>query len=193
MIGDSEVRLERAEAQRINNCRPMDFMTDELFDGRRLRVLTIVDNFTRESPAIEVGQRMTGRDVATVLTRVGSERALLKTIRVDNGPEFISNAPDQWAYWNKVKLDFSRPGKPTDDAFTESFNGRLRRERLNENRFLSLEDARSKIETWRRHYNDQRPHCSLVDLAPGEFAAISREGMTDGRPKSLATIGTEKG
>ena len=116
----------------------MDFMSDELFDGRRIRLLTIVDLFTRESLAIEVGQRYRGRDVADALTRLAATRSLPKTIRVDNGPEFTSKALDQWAYANGIILDFSRPGKPTDNAFIESFNGSVRAECLNENWFLSL-------------------------------------------------------
>ena len=140
----------------------MDFMADELFDGRRLRVLTIVDHFSRESLAIEVGQRFRGQDVARVLTSLGSERGRLpKTIRVDNGTEFTSRALDQWAYVNGVQLDFSRPGKPTDNAFIESFNGRLRAECLNENWFLSLEDAQEKISAWRTDYHEHRPHSAL--------------------------------
>ena len=130
------IRQVRPPVERINECWSMDFMADELFDGRRLRLLTIVDNFTRESLAIEANQRITGRDVARTLARLGTQRALPKSIRVDNGPEFISKAMDQWAYWNKVELDFSRPGKPTDNAFIESFNARLRQECLNENWFF---------------------------------------------------------
>ena len=109
-----------------------------------------------------------------VLTALSMCRNLPKTIRVDNGPEFTSKALDQWAYWNQVKLDFSRPGKPTDNALIESFNGRLRAECLNENWFLSLEDAQEKLESWRDHYNELRPHSSLGNLAPGEFARQSQ-------------------
>ena len=187
------ISTERPQAQRINDCWSMDFVSDELFDGRRLRALTIVDNFTRESLAIEVGQRMTGRDVAQTLTRVATQRALPGTIRVDNGPEFISKALDQWACWHKVTLDFSRPGKPTDNAFIESFNGRLRQECLNENWFLSLEDAKTKIENWRKHYNEERPHGSLGNLAPSEFAKESQKAMAEDYPDFLVTNGTEKG
>ena len=187
------VRQPRPLAERINDCWSMDFMADELFDGRRLRVLTIVDNFTRESLAIEAAGRMTGRDVARILTRLGTGRALPKTIRVDNGPEFISKAMDQWAYWNKVELDFSRPGKPTDNAFIESFNARLRQECLNENWFLSLEDARGKLESWRRHYNEERPHGALGNLAPSEFARSGQATMTEAETEFLAMNGTEKG
>ena len=170
-------RVDREAAQVINDCWSMDFMSDELFDGRRIRVLTIVDNFTRESLAIEVGQRFKGQDVARVLTRIASERSLPKTIRVDNGPEFTSKVLDQWAYWHKVELDFSRPGKPTDNALIESFNGRLRAECLNENWFLSLDDATEKLEAWRIDYNEHRPHSALGNLAPSEFASTGQASL----------------
>ena len=148
----------------------MDFMSDELFDGRRIRLLTLVDNFTRESLAIEVNDHIGGHRVVEVLMQVGRERHLPRTIRVDNGPEFISKALDQWAYLNGVQLDFSRPGKPTDNGLIESFNGRLRQECLNESWFLSLEDAREKVENWRQQYNIERPHSSLGNMAPLGYA-----------------------
>jgi|GEM_PF-1786953 len=115
-----------------------------------------------------------GQRVMEVLRQVAEERGLPGTIRVDNGPEFTSRILDQWAYLNGVELDFSRPGKPTDNAFVESFNGRFRQECLNENWFLSLEDAREKIATWRTHYNGDRPHGALGNLAPLEFAAAGK-------------------
>ena len=155
----------------------MDFMSDELFDGRKIRLLTIVDHFTRESIAIDVGQRFRGKDVAETLERIGVDRSLPKTIRVDNGPEFTSKALDKWAYDNKVILDFSRPGKPTDNAFIESFNGSVRAECLNENWFLSLADAKEKVESWRVDYNEQRPHSALGNLAPKEFASSGQGAL----------------
>jgi len=158
----------------------MDFMADELFDGRRFRLLTIVDDFTRESLAIEVGQRLTGDRVAEVLDRIGRSRSLPERIRVDNGTEFTSKRLDQWAYSNGVQLEFSRRGKPTDNGLIESFNGRLRAECLNENWFLSLDDARSKVESWRRHYNGERPHSALGYLAPEEFAASTGQACLAG-------------
>jgi len=145
-------------------------MSDQLFDGRRLRLLTIVDNHTRESLAIHVGQRIRGEEVVEVLERISGEHGFPKTIRVDNGPECISKDLDLWAYWNKVKLDFSRPGKPTDNAFIEAFNARFRMECLNEHWFLSLDDAQQKVEAWRRDYNEDRPHSSLDNIPPAEFA-----------------------
>lgn len=146
-------------------------MSDELYDGRRIRVLTLVDNHTRESLCLHVGQRIRGMDVVKELERITAMRGPPKVIRVDNGPEFISKAVDTWAYWNKVKLDFIRPGRPTDNALIEFFNGRFRQECLNEHWFPSLEDSQEKIEAWRREYNEVRPHSSLGNMAPAEFAA----------------------
>ena len=150
----------------------MDFMSDELYNGRRIKLLTLVDNFSRESLAIEVADRLGGQGVVEVLMEVVREKGLPKTIRVDNGPEFTSKMLDQWAYLNGVKLDFSRPGKPTDNALIEAFNGRFRKECLNESWFLSLEDAREKVEEWRQYYNQERPHSSLRNLSPIEFAGV---------------------
>lgn len=162
-------RMERVEAIAPNEGWSMDFMSDELFNRQRIRLLTLVDNFTRESLAIEVDTHLGGHRVVEVLQRIGTERTLPKTIRVDNGPEFISKILDQWAYLNGVELDFSRPGKPTDNALIEAFNGRFRQECLNENWFLSLEDAREKVEGWREEYNKRRPHGALDNLSPIEF------------------------
>jgi putative transposase len=163
-------RQSRPTAGAINQSWSMDFVSDALFDGRRIRALTMVDNFSRESLAIEVGQGITGEQVVGVMDRIVAERGAPQTIRVDNGPEFVSRALDQWAYLHQVTLDFSRPGKPTDNALVESFNGRLRDECLNTNWFLSLDDARRKIEAWREHYNESRPHTSLGYVPPREFA-----------------------
>lgn len=154
----------------INEIWSMDFVADALFDGRRLRALTIVDNYTRECLAIEVGQRLTGDDVAATLNRIKAVRGLPQTIKVDNGSEFISKVMDRWAYEHRVELDFSRPGRPIDNAKIESFNGRLREECLNAHWFLSLDDARRKIEAWRAFYNEVRPHTALKWLTPAEFA-----------------------
>ena len=132
-------------------------MSDQLYNGLRLRLLTIVDNHTRESLAINVGQRIRGIEVVKVLEKVAAEHGRPRTIQVDNGPEFISKDVDLWAYWNQVQLDFSRPGKPTDNAYVESFNARFRQECLNEHWFLSLADACEKVEEWRRDYNENQP------------------------------------
>jgi putative transposase len=166
-------RMERADATYANECWSMDFMSDELYDGQRIRLLTLVDNFTRESLAIEVGQHISGEKVAEVLSLISFKRGRPEKIRVDNGPEFVSKKLDRWAYLNQVELDFSRPGKPTDNALIEAFNGRFREECLNQSWFLSLEDAREKVETWRQEYNSTRPHGALDNLAPKEFAEIA--------------------
>jgi len=157
----------------------MDFVSDALFDGRRLRALTVVDAFTREALAIEVDQGIKGDQVVAVMTRLALIRGAPRTIRVDNGPEFVSKALDRWAYENGVTLDFSRPGKPTDNAFVESFNGRLRDECLNAHWFLSLADAKSKIEAWRRQYNESRPHTALGWLTPQEFALAAAQQVAE--------------
>jgi len=163
-------RAARPAAGAINENWSMDFVSDALFDGHRMRALTVVDDYSRESLAIEVGQSITGAQVVTVMNRLSAVRGAPKRIRADNGPEFVSRALDQWAYLHQVTLDFSRPGKPTDNALVESFNGRLRDECLNTNWFLSLDDARRKIEAWRQHYNESRPHTSLGFVPPSVFA-----------------------
>ena len=168
-----QVREARPATERVNERWSMDFMADRLIGGERFRLLTLVDNFSRESLAIEVGQRLTGDDVVRVLERVTAERGRPQSIRVDNGPEFISTSLDLWAYFNGVKLDFSRPGKPTDNAFIESFNGRLREECLNQHWFSSLDEARRLTEAWRDDYNRVRPHGALGHRTPIEFARNS--------------------
>ncbi|MFH1219861.1 MAG: DDE-type integrase/transposase/recombinase [Candidatus Eisenbacteria bacterium] len=117
-----------------------------MFDGRRLRVLTIVDNHTRESLALHVAQRIRGIEVVWVLERITRQHGFAGRIQVDQGPEFISKDLDRCAYWNRVELDFSRPGKPTDKAMVEAFNSRFRQECPNEHWFMSLPDAQEKIE-----------------------------------------------
>lgn len=171
-------RQEPILARRKNECWSMDFVTDELFEGRRIRILTIVDNFTRESLCASANFRFKGVDVANALEAAVKAHGKPESIKVDNGPEFISKEVDLWAYSNGVKLDFSRPGKPTDNAFIESFNGRFRQECLNQHWFLSLEEAKSKIEEWRRDYNQVRPHSSLGDKTPEEFIASLVEAKT---------------
>jgi len=146
-------------------------MSDELFDGRLIRLLAIVDNHMRESLAIYISQRIRSCEVVEILERIVKDHGRPRTFRVDNGPESISNDVDLWAYWNHVTLDFSRPGKPADNAYIESFNGRFRQECLNEHWFLSLDDAREKVEAWRREYNEERPYSALGNATPEEFVA----------------------
>ena len=136
-------------------------MSDQLFSRHRFRLLTLVDNFSRESLAIEAGQCLTGDDVVRrILEQVCAVRGLPRTIHVDNGPEFISRSLGLWANWNKVQLDSRRPGNPTGNAVTESFNGTVRDECLNQHSFLSLNDAQTKLQAWRTDYNECRPHSS---------------------------------
>lgn len=174
----SRNRVTPVSACSANQRWSMDFMSDELFDGRRIRILTLVDDFTRENLALRASQRYTGDDVAAILDRVARGRGQPRAIRVDNGPEFTSRSLDQWAYARGVELDFIRPGKPTDNATIESFNGKLRTECLNQNWFLSLTDAQEKLDAWRLDYNRLRPHSALGNLAPDEFAETCRKTRT---------------
>lgn len=164
-------RLERPLLTGPNPSWSMDFVADALFDGRKLRALTVVDNFTRESLAIRVDGRLNGEDVVDVVEQLRQERGVPGRIQTDNGSEFACLPMDRWAYEHGVIMDFSRPGKPTDNPFIESFNGSFRDECLNTHWFLSLEDAREKIENWRRDYNHFRTHSALGDMPPAEFAA----------------------
>jgi putative transposase len=165
----SALRVPLPAPRRINEQWSMDFVSDQLADGRRFRVLTVVDNFSREAVALEADFSLTGKKVARALERVSKQRPMPQVIRVDNGSEFAGRALDAWAYWKKVKLDFIRPGKPIENAYIESFNGRLREECLNDQVFLSIEDAQHKLEAWRIDYNEVRPHSSLENRTPREF------------------------
>jgi putative transposase len=139
---------------------------DQLYDGRKIRILTVIDAFTRYVPVIEVRERFTGADIVAALEVVCRRIRYPKSISVDQGSEFVSRDLDLWAYQNNVTLDFSRPGKPTDNAFIEAFNGRLRAECLNTHWFLSVADAREKLEDWRRDYNEVRPHGAIGNKPP---------------------------
>ncbi|HAX09523.1 MAG TPA: IS3 family transposase [Marinobacter hydrocarbonoclasticus] len=165
------------QANHPNHIWGMDFVSDALFDGRRLRLLTIIDLFTRECLGIVVGQSLKGHDVQEALTAIARFRGNPEVLKTDNGSEFAGKVMDRWAYERNIEIDFSRPGKPTDNATVESFNGRLRQECLNENWFLSLADAREKIEAWRAFYNQVRPHSALEWSTPSDYArkhAVSR-------------------
>jgi len=162
-------------ASRRNQRWSMDFVSDCVSSGKVIRMLTIVDDCTRECPAIEVDTSLGGLRVRRVLDRIASERGLPEAIVVDNGPEFRGRALAAWSEERRVRLEFIQPGKPVQNAYAESFNGRLRDECLNANWFTSLSDARRKIETWRQDYNEQRPHSSLNYLPPAEFARTAVE------------------
>ena len=171
-------RKRRASLQRRERCRPsapnqvwsLDFVTDQLADGRRFRALTIMDVFTRESLAIEVGQRLKGDDVVQALNAIRQKRGVPKLLFCDNGSEFTSQVMDLWAYHNHVQIDFSRPGKPTDNAHVKSFNGTFRAECLDVHWFMTLTEAKQIVESWRQEYNESRPHRSLGERTPNEFA-----------------------
>jgi putative transposase len=156
----------------------MDFVHDQLFDGRPFRILTVVDQLSRESPLIEVGFAMSGQRVAEALDACISGAPTPISITVDHGTEFTSRALEDWAWRRGVKLDFIRPGKPMENGHIESFNGRLRDECLNVVQFMSLDDARAKIEAWRVDYNHRRPHSSLGHLTPSEFIRNRQENRT---------------
>ena len=144
----------------------MDFVHDQLATGGKLRILTVIDTYSRYVPVIDPRPAYRGADVVATMDRVCREMGYPRAIRVDQGSEFVSRDLDLWAYQNSVTLDFSRPGKPTDNAFIEAFNGRLRAECLNTHWFLSLADAREKLECWRRDYNEVRPHGAIGNKTP---------------------------
>jgi putative transposase len=162
----AKLRDDRRPATRSNETWAMDFVHDQLATGRKLRVLTVVDIFSRFSPALEPRLSFRGTDVVEILERVCNEVGFPATIRVDQGTEFVSRDLDLWAYQRGVTLDFSRPGKPTDNAFIEAFDGRFRAECLNAHWFLSFADAQKKVEDWRRYYNEERPHGSIGNKPP---------------------------
>jgi putative transposase len=164
--------------RRPNDTWSMDFVMDTFATGRRLKCLTIVDDCTKEAVDIVADTSIPGQYVARVLDRVAQFRGYPKAIRTDQGPEFTCRALDQWAYRNGVQLKLIQPGKPTQNAYIESFNGRFRDECLNDHWFLTLEHARAIIATWRRDYNESRPHSSLGYMTPAEFArSVRSEGL----------------
>jgi putative transposase len=164
----------------------MDFVADQLFDGRKIRALTLVDNYSRRCLAIQVGQSLSGSDVVAVLERLRLQEGILpQRIQTDNGSEFISKELDRWAYEQGVVMDYSRPGTPTDNPFIESFNGSFRDECLNMHWFLSLEDAGQKMEAWRCEYNSYRPHSALGHLTPDEFIEQHLRGVGHSQGKCL--------
>jgi putative transposase len=163
-------RHERVKPCAPNDAWSLDFVADQLSDGTRFRALTVVDVFSREALAIEVGQRLRGEHVVATLNRLVARRRAPKYLFVDIGGEFSGRLLDLWAYHCKTRIDFSRPGKPTDNCFVETFNGSLRDECLNVHWFESIDDAKEIIEAWRRDYNETRPHMALNGNAPEENA-----------------------
>ena len=170
-------------ATRTHERWSMDFIHDALFDGRPFRALTVVDQYSRQSPVLEPVFAHSGRSVAEALERAVVKLGAPASITVDHGTEFTSRALDDWAWRRGVQLDFIRPGKPVENGLCESFNGRLRDECLNATEFTSLDHARTVLAAWRDDYNHRRPHGSLGHLTPSEFArngqnAERRTGQT---------------
>ena len=162
----AKLREDRCPASMPNQTWAMDFVHDQLAMGKKIRVLTVVDIFSKFSPVIDPRFSYRAEDVVRTLERVCGEVGYPKTIRVDQGSEFVSRDLDLWAYANGIILDFSRPGKPTDNAFIEAFNSKVRSECLNAHWFMSLDDACAKLEDWRRYYNEERPHSGIGQMTP---------------------------
>nr|WP_246661656.1 IS3 family transposase [Tardiphaga sp. vice304] len=172
----AKLRDDRKAATQPNETWAMDFVHDQLATGNKIRVLTIVDLFSRYVPALDPRFSYRAENVVQKLQEICSVAGYPKTIRCDQGSEFISRDLDLWAYVNGVTLDVSRPGKPTDNAFIEAFNGRFRAECLNTHWFLTLDDARTKLEDWRRYYNEERPHGAIGQKTP--ISLLNRDGAT---------------
>lgn len=175
-----------ARLQRANQEWSMDFVMDGLATGRALRLLTVVDNYTRECLAIEVDSCLSSQRVTRVLEWVIEQREIPETVRCDNGPEFTSRHFLAWCEERRIGLVHIQPGRPMQNGYVESFNGRLRDEGLNANWFATLMDARQKIESWREEYNNERPHSSLDYRTPREFAAIQ---WSKERESRMADVG----
>ena len=159
----------------------MDFMSDAFTDGRVFRIFNVVDDLTREAVAMDAGVSLTAPRVIRALERAIEERGQPRRLTMDNGPEFTSRALDAWAYQRGIELHFIRPGKPVENAYTESFNGRVREECLNQHCIRDLEEAQAILDDWREDYNEVRPHSSLGNATPAEYAASLEE---EGYPSS---------
>ena len=181
----SSDRHAATSCQRLRSAGSMDFVSNRLLHGRWFRVLTVVDQFTRECLVLLVDSSLSGTKVAQALSEIVAERGAQASITVDNGTEFQSKAMDVWAYQHGVQLDFIRPGRPTENGYIESFNGRLRDECLNVQVFFSVADARDKLERWRQDYNRVRPHSALGDSAPEEFASAWQAAATTASSEGL--------
>lgn len=171
------VRVPLAVPTGPNQVWALDFVWDSLMNGRRFKILTVMDIFSREGLATEVEYGINGLRMSQVLDRLFEARGKVGGIVMDNGPEMSGTVMDAWAYRNGVLLDFIDAGKPTQNGFIESFNGRLREECLNDNQFRTLVEAQTIIEAWRRDYNDERPHGSLKGMTPSAFAARHLSGL----------------
>jgi putative transposase len=171
----SHLRVALPQPTYANQRWSMDFVSDRLADGRWFRILTVVDQYTRECLCAYADRSQTGEKVVTQMQRLVLLRGVPESITTDNGGEFAGKAMDAWAYQNNVKLDLIRPGKPVENGYIESFHGRLRDECLNGEIFFDLADTREKLERWRRDYNEHRPHSALEDRTPAEFATVARQ------------------
>lgn len=160
-----------------NQIWALDFVWDSLMNGRRFKILTVMDIFSREGLATEADYGINGVRMTQVLDRLFETRGKVAGLVMDNGPEMSGTAMDGWAYRHGVQLDFIQAGKPMQNGFIESFNGRLREECLNDNQFQTLVEAQTIIEAWRRDYNDERPHGSLKGMTPSAFAARHLSGL----------------
>ena len=181
---------EKTPAERPDQRWALDFVSDTLATGQTFRVLTVIDEYTRESLAIEVDRSLPALRVVRVLEQLGAGRGWPEEIRVDHGPEFVSRAMGAWCEQRKILLRFIDPGKPMQNGYVESFNGRFRDECLNANWFLSLAQARATIESWRYDYNAERPHSSLNYRTPNEFAALLAQAADQNRTGALPIFGT---
>ena len=185
-------RVPQGQASAPNQCWSADFVSDKLVDGRSYRILTVVDQFTRECVALEADRSVHGKQVAAVLSgAIGERGGAPKSITVDNGSEFTGRVLEAWAIQHGVQLCFIRPGRPVENGFIESFNGRLRDECLNVEWFSSLLEARRTLTDWRDHYNQERPHSALADRTPTAFArahaaAAERFAPIDGNTASAS-------
>ena len=183
-------RVPQPGATAPNQRWSMDFMSERVADGRWFRILTVVDQFTRECLCLLADQSLTGEKVGQALELVVGQRGAPRSITVDNGSEFASRVMDAWAYRHGIQLEFIRPGKPVENGFIESFNGRLRDECLNVEVFFTLDDVREKLARWQEDYNVLRPHSSLQDQAPASFAAawVATEHTGPAVPELLETL-----
>ena len=179
----AHARVPLPEAARPNQRWSMDFVSDRLVDSRWFRILTVVDQYTRECLCIHADRSQTGEKVVEHMKRLVAEHGSPESITTDNGSEFAGQAMDVWAHEAGVKLDFIRPGRPVQNGYIESFNGRLRDECLNTEVFSNLADAREKLQRWQRDYNQRRPHSALADRTPEEFART-----LGGRPFALPSV-----
>jgi putative transposase len=184
----SQARVPLPEASGMDHRWSMDFVSDQLVGGKRYRILTITDQYSRECMALTAGFGLKAHDVVSTLEALKRQQRRPQAITVDNGSEFTSKEFDTWAYLNQVQIDFIRPGKPVENAFIESFNGRLRDECLNTSLFFSLADVRTELDSWRLDYNTVRPHRGIGNVSPAEFRQKSAGAKGCGKDGRFASL-----